>query len=104
MSPSGSRGLAAVLTLISTTCVFRQADSHPNCIGDTSPLDVEAGFCSYDDNLWGDGFCCNAAEENAIEADLNASGATDDCKEWYKEVRETSCSLAKPWTRRLVYG
>jgi len=90
MSPSGNRAVATVLTLISAPWVFRQAQAHPNCIGDFSPPDVKANFCSYTDDLWGDGFCCNAAEENAIKADVDASGATGDCKTMYQEVRETT--------------
>lgn len=92
MSPSGNRGLVSVLALVSATCVFQQAEAHPNCIGDFSPLDVKANFCSYQGDLWEDGFCCSAAEENAIKADLDASSATGDCKKMYQEVRKPHAS------------
>lgn len=90
MSPSGIFRSVAVLSLILATAVLQESEAHPNCVGDVAPRDVGANFCSYDDHLWGDGLCCDAAQEGVIEADLDASAVTGACREVYQEVRETA--------------
>lgn len=66
-------------------CAVGGVRAHPLCYIDAANpvLDATATFCANEEP---DGFCCNASEEAALEATLDASGATGDCAAMYQEV------------------
>eukprot|EP00752_Nemacystus_decipiens_P008422 g7528.t1 len=98
MASSSTRALAAVVAAFALTAsnVVRQAEAHPNCLGDFAPdLDVSSSFCPADN---ADGFCCTPQQETAIESIYNAAGVTGKCADLYKEVE---CGICHPWSGHL---
>lgn len=73
--------LVAICTLILAGVVR----SDPLCYADSSSpvLDATATFCANEEP---EGFCCDAAEEAALQATLGDSGATGVCAALYQEV------------------
>lgn len=83
MARSTAVRLVAVAAIASLSAKVGQA--HPLCyLDDSNPsLEISATYCANEEP---DGFCCAADVESELQSTLEASGASGDCAELYKEV------------------